>query len=547
MVWAMAGWGAAVSWMAPVSPSAYAGVLLLLLPTAVVMGGALYRLASVPSPWRWGLAPLVVAGWEALRISSGNGFAWATLSSVFADTPLVNAAGAIGASGLTVAASSIGASVWALLQRQYAAAAVLAGAGAALLLPGVMLPPPAGAPARVAAVQTWMTVQEKFAPEKLPSVLDDLRNLAAQAADRGARLVVLPEGAIPADPFRDRVAQDGLSRIARDAEAWVVAGAIAKGSRGRPANLALLVAPDGKLHGAYAKVRRVPFGEPILARGPGYRSLPWGRTSLGAVISWEIQSSAPFRRYVADGVAMTVSPSSTAFAPSRALGAQQVALASLRAAESGRPLALASNGISAIVDGAGRVLAKGTHGRTEVLVATARLGVGFRPGPFADRFLSLLALAALGGVWLLALLEPSWGPPSRRRVFPAVGWVLGAGGGALAAGGLVWSGLRGMPLLGLPHPAVLVAAALAGGAVAALAYGPLWTALALRWGDGLAWGLTMAALWLAAGLMPPEGMLWLRLASVWAGTARAITGAAAGPAVGFALAAAVALMVSPAP
>jgi deaminated glutathione amidase len=89
--------------------------------------------------------------------------------------------------------------------------------------------------------------------------------MADEAADGGARLVVLPEylqyrGGD--DGFRDSARPipgpftDAFADVARRRDAWILVGSLAEGASGspRPCNTSVLIAPDGSIAATYRKI-----------------------------------------------------------------------------------------------------------------------------------------------------------------------------------------------------------------------------------------------------------------------------------------------------
>src|SRR5512137_2158861 len=106
---------------------------------------------------------------------------------------------------------------------------------------------------------------------QMTSTADRERNLATalrlvhEAADRGARLVALPENFAFMGRDEDRIAQaetvegptlSAVRDVARGRRVWIVAGSIAErvDVPGHTANTSLLVADDGSIAATYRKI-----------------------------------------------------------------------------------------------------------------------------------------------------------------------------------------------------------------------------------------------------------------------------------------------------
>jgi len=168
-------------------------------------------------------------------------------------------------------------------------------------------------PVTVACVQAEPAILDR------DGTLDRLASLAAEAAGKGARLLVFPEAFIPAYPSsvwakalagwseegaveayaqfaREAVevpgeAEERLGEIAREHEVWLVTG-VTERDPARPGTLynsLLYHAPDGSLALSHRKL--VPTNHERLVWGPGDGSglttveTPFGR--VGGLICWE--------------------------------------------------------------------------------------------------------------------------------------------------------------------------------------------------------------------------------------------------------------------
>jgi apolipoprotein N-acyltransferase len=182
-------------------------------------------------------------------------------------------------------------------------------------------------------------------------------------------------------------------------------------------------------------VRRVPFGEYVPARwlvgrladlsrvprdaqpgrGPGLLVTPAGR--LGTLISYEVFFADRARAAVQAGASVLLVPTNAASYTSGQVPAMQVAAARLRALETGRAVVQAApTGYSALVDPAGRVMARGGLGGPAVLQGGVELRSGrtlyARTG---DGPLLAGAVVALGSAWVGAHRRGRTSRRLRRR------------------------------------------------------------------------------------------------------------------------------------
>jgi apolipoprotein N-acyltransferase len=145
----------------------------------------------------------------------------------------------------------------------------------------------------------------------------------------------------------------------------------------------------------YDKVHRVTFGEYIPGRalfqhlanldlvprdaiaghGPGLLDTPAG--PLGTVISYEVFFEDRARSAIHAGGELLVVPTNASSYRTSQVPTQEVAAAQLRAWETGRDTVQAApTGYTAVIDHDGRVLARSTLGRQQVVTGTVTLRHG---------------------------------------------------------------------------------------------------------------------------------------------------------------------------
>ncbi len=145
------------------------------------------------------------------------------------------------------------------------------------------------------------------------------RTLAAQAAERGADLLLLPElwatgyDLVQAERYAASLAGGTFALMASLAQAhglYVAGTALEANPQGKPFNTAAIFAPDGKLAGSYAKVHLwAPMGEAEhMAPGDTLPTfdLPWGRTALA--ICYDLRFPELWRRYAEAGAQVILIP-----------------------------------------------------------------------------------------------------------------------------------------------------------------------------------------------------------------------------------------------
>lgn len=145
------------------------------------------------------------------------------------------------------------------------------------------------------------------------------RALAAQAADHGAGLLVLPElwptgyDLTRAQSYAASLGDGPFAWMAELARAhcfYVIGSALEANPDGPPFNTAALFGPDGSLAGAYRKVHLIPLlDEPEhLAAGDNTPvfDLPWGR--VGIAICYDLRFPEQWRRYLDAGAQVILIP-----------------------------------------------------------------------------------------------------------------------------------------------------------------------------------------------------------------------------------------------
>jgi apolipoprotein N-acyltransferase len=377
--------------------------------------------------WRLGLLGLValLAGAEALRSLVLTGFPWALIGHAWIGTPVEQLAALGGAHGLTLLmlglaalVAGLGPSLW------------LAGPAGALALlwvaldPGAAPPPDPGAPL-VRIVQPNVPQAEKWDPALMPAHFERLMSLSG--GQRRADLVVWPEAAVT-----ELLEPGGLTLRAASAATGgaPLAFGVVREEGGRYFNSLALLDSGGDVADLYDKVHLVPFGEyvpagDLLARfgvrgmaqsqGEGFSAGPGGALmdlpGIGVarplicyegVFAEELPVAGARPR-------LLLLVTNDAWFGLRAGPLQHFGLGRLRAIEQGLPLVRSANtGVSAMIDGRGRVLAR--LPLREAGAIEAPLPPALAPTPYA-RAGDGPALLLTGALALLAVAR-------RRRLDP---------------------------------------------------------------------------------------------------------------------------------
>ncbi|MCA9591370.1 MAG: apolipoprotein N-acyltransferase [Myxococcales bacterium] len=281
---------------------------------------------------------------------------------------------------------------------------VLAGAAALHLVGvGLLYRPASGKEITVAAIQPAVPPGERTEAQA-NEALERLGDLSRAAASNGARLVVWPESSV--ERFEtDLSTKLAVRDIVEDIGAPVVVGSshVEKLGRARPgnapavrpSNAAFVMVPGQPVAAPYKKVRLLPFGEyrPVdlpewiaprffdTERGARHMTMQAGDVTIEPIICWENLFADEVRASATDApTVITHIVNDAWFGPT-----QQPALHNLvsavRAAESNRPVVVASNmGRSQIVDARGRVVARASRfWAPDHVTATVRMPSGQTP------------------------------------------------------------------------------------------------------------------------------------------------------------------------
>ena len=189
--------------------------------------------------------------------------------------------------------------------------------------------------------------------------------------------------------------EQALAALAADLRTTIVAGVVEDLDDDRFRNAVVVFGPDGRMIDRYDKVHLVPFGEYIparpLLRPPGRRvrrpprrhrrhgdrrvDTPAGR--LGVLISYEVFFADRGRAAVRAGGRLLLVPTNASSFDDAQVPAHELAVARLRAVETGRWVVQAApTGYSAVIDHRGRVLSAAAWAAAAVLRHDVQLRTG---------------------------------------------------------------------------------------------------------------------------------------------------------------------------
>lgn len=420
--------------------------LLLVLYLAIypaLFGGMVSRLwgstGALPERHRLSVYLLGLPGiWMLLELMRGwlfTGFPWISVGYSQVDGPLAGMAGLIGANGigwvLAAIASLLVMVLMSLLQRDWKS---VSHAGLTLMLVIGLVTAlshwahtsdywteSAGEPLSVALVQGNVPQLTRWDADQI--MVNIGRHLEASESFWGVDLLVWPENAIPA--FEQTLPAGLLPALqtrSRESRTDLLTGMpLGDPVSGRYYNGINLISsdPDDQQTGQYRKRHLVPFGEYVPLRDllGGMLDLlrvPMSAFSLGEAdqrslalrhsdhriapsICYEILFPGEVMELLPEA-GLLVNISNDAWFGDSIAAHQHLQIARMRALESGRPLARATNsGITALVDWQGRIMAQSPQFKQTVLTGTLQPRRGSTPYVSLDDWpLRLLLMGSLG-------------------------------------------------------------------------------------------------------------------------------------------------------
>ena len=373
--------GAGVSWVY-VSLSRFGGMPPVLAGIATALFCAFLALFPAAAGWMQARIPapagiraclLIPAAWVLFEWTLTwifTGFPWLAIGYTAAGWPLQGYAPLGGVYAVSFVTLAIAGMLWLVAQhRPMFLIAIVAVVGVGEALRRVEWSQKAGEPVSVALLQGNIEQEMKFRPERAATILLTYARLAEGTR---ARLVIFPETALPA--FLDRIDPAYLALLEsvgkRNQGDLLVGVPFRRGEEYYNSVVSLGTSPRQLYH----KVHLVPFGE-FVPPGFGWTlsvlSIPLSDFSRGAPeraplevagqrvamnICYEDVFGAEMARSLPEAT-MLVNVSNVAWFGDSLAPAQHLAIARLRAIETGRMHLTATNsGITAAIDRDGRVL-----------------------------------------------------------------------------------------------------------------------------------------------------------------------------------------------
>ena len=409
---------------------------------------------AIALAWRFGdrsrtaraSTPVVVAGLWTLRelVSSTwpyGGFSWGRLAFSQSESPFNDLVAWVGIAGLTFLIALVSALVVVAARRPVGPRRVIRSLVPVGLL-AVMLLVPAfpverSGTARIAAVQgdSDAGLFAAYSPgEILQNHLDATRPLFGDDVD----LLVWPENASDLNPLNISQAASALDLVTDELSAPMIAGTITTDDENRVFNSLLLWENGQGSVQQYDKIHPVPFAEYLPDRSFWYPLAPdlfdliprdysigtrsnvfnidvggaVGQLKAGVAICFDIVDDALVRQMIDGGADVIIAPTNNADFGRTDESVQQLAIARLRAIETGRSVVNASTvGTSAIIAPDGTSLDRLPTFEPGSMVRDVPLSTTITPASAGGRTLEL----ALSGVGLVGLLLLSLGALGDRR------------------------------------------------------------------------------------------------------------------------------------
>lgn len=426
--------GPLIWWMNAVSVGAYVALTLAesLFFGLIVL--ALREAARLPSWWAW-FSGIWVLGELARSHLPFSGFPWGRLAHTVIDSPLDGYVRLLGmpATSAIVAALAAGVAWVVLYGREWFLRVFAAVAGT--LLVGAFLPVGLAGSGELPRQAEFALVQGDVPGEFLTWQAGEIFALHAKATERLVRrvtagtlprpdVVLWPENATDVDPGRDPNQVETIKHLSNQLGAPILVGGLFDGPTVDTAYNAGVVWTSSGPGDRYVKRTIVPYGEyvpfrqilgPVVpqfdrfiprdmlpGKDPGI--LRAGEVVLGDAICWDIAYDHQARSNVRGGADVLVVQTSNASFTGTHQPAQQFKISRLRAIEAGRwVLVPSTNGISGIIDAAGRVVSQAPLRRPAILTASVPLAHGVTPaiivGPWLEYGLALSGLIGVGLGW----------------------------------------------------------------------------------------------------------------------------------------------------
>jgi apolipoprotein N-acyltransferase len=417
--------GPTLFWISEFHDVGYVCLLLLEGSFFAAAGALTKRVEALPAAY-------VLAEWARGVVPFG-GLPMGGLPLGQVTGPLAPSARLGGAYLLTGLAVALGVALFLATRRRWRPAALLAALAVAAAVAGLLAP--AGRPDGTGPLD--FAIVQGGGPRGFRAVDSDPADVLAahlEVSDRlgpGHDLVLWPENTIDVPAIDNSAEAASLAAVAERLDTTVVAGVTEDAGDENFQNVAVVWSPDGEIVDRYVKAHRVPFGEyvplrgflerlvdlsvlprdAVAGKGPGILRTPAG--DFGVAISYEVFFGERGRAAANAGGRLLLVPTNAASFTTSQVPTQEIASAQLRAWETGRGVLMsAPTGYGAILDSEGRVHARTTLSRAQIVEGVAQRRTGR----------TIYVVVGDGPVVVLAALAVAlaWSERRRRRPAPSV-------------------------------------------------------------------------------------------------------------------------------
>lgn len=387
---------------APPFAIAVCALLILVMAGYLAGWGWLCGFLGRGSP-PWQMLVVYPASWvlvEWLRGWLFSGFPWLSLGYGQIEGPLRAWAPVVGVHGVSLVVLGLAGALATLVmgtarERQLAVGVIVAVAAATFAVGRPTWVRPSGGELAVGLVQGGISQDRKWLLEELDSTKALYRDRTVELAD--ADLIIWPEAAIPALAHEVKDYLAALEELAKARDQQLILGILTFDfSTGEFRNSLVSI---GKATGVYHKRHLVPFGEyfpvpdfirnflrlmnlpyqDISAGLPGQPALVAHGVGIAPTICYEDVFGAELREFL-PSAGLLVNVSNDGWFGDSIAPHQHLEMARFRALETGRYMLRSTNtGITAIIDPAGRVVARAQQFHAEVLTGTVRPYAGATP------------------------------------------------------------------------------------------------------------------------------------------------------------------------
>lgn len=357
-------------------PKAGAVVLFVMFCLAKSLQMGVFALVARQFAKTFWTLPLTAAAWTAIEWTHGvMGFEWLNLGNAGSEMSLpLRLAPVTGVWGLSFFFALAGAALAAVALRRPRKELVWV-----ILLPGLAFLPKIQldlrAKAEAVLLQPNQDAGTVWTAELFDKSLRRMIALSLKAAEQ-PDLIIWPEDPGPFYEYDPRY-MGALGSLAGASGATVIAGAVGHAPHGGPSNSAVTVNPLGKELSRYDKVNLVPFGEFVpfpfqqltnqisTEAGefePGHNIVitDTGKHKTGTFICYESVFPSFVRQFAKSGAEVLVNISNDGWFGKSAARYQHLRIVRMRAVENSRWILRATNnGVTAVIDPAGRVITKG--------------------------------------------------------------------------------------------------------------------------------------------------------------------------------------------